>query len=338
MLKRLSCAPEVFACDSGPKAMAMLESDAFSLLICDLNMPKMDGLQVLSIVRRKYPQLKTVVMTSVVEEQFRARAYSLGVDLFWQKPGDEQEIKLFLECIEAVLQREEAGGFRGIQSKSLVDIIQLECMSQSSCVLKITNGAVVGNVWIQAGEVIDAAVGDLLGEEAFKKIMAWKAGNFENLPAEPTRTRTIFNSYQGLLLDTAQVLDESQALESGAAPQDEIHEEAAKRLTPLQASSKVNGVEFILAAPEDEKKAHESWGVENPETLAKYVHNAFKAFHQLGDQYVAGTLKQVTGRGTQRHFVLVGAAERKLILGIHRGQSADDVRETVKNVLSKWAS
>ena len=31
-------------------------------------------------------------------------------------------------------------GFRGVQSKSLVDIIQLECMSQSSSVLRITNG------------------------------------------------------------------------------------------------------------------------------------------------------------------------------------------------------
>ena len=65
-------------------------------------MPKMDGLQVLSIVRRKYPELRTVVLTSVMDEQFRSRVYGLGVDLFWQKPGSGEEIKQFLECLESL--------------------------------------------------------------------------------------------------------------------------------------------------------------------------------------------------------------------------------------------
>jgi len=66
-------------------------------------MPKMDGLQVLSIVRRKFPELRTVVLTSILDEQFRSRVYSLGVDLYWQKPGSGGEIKQFLECIESLL-------------------------------------------------------------------------------------------------------------------------------------------------------------------------------------------------------------------------------------------
>ena len=84
----------------------MLEAEPFQLLICDLKMPKMDGLQVLAIVRRKYPQLRTVALTAEVDEQFRSRAYALGVDLFWHKPATEQETKMFLECIESLLGRE----------------------------------------------------------------------------------------------------------------------------------------------------------------------------------------------------------------------------------------
>src|SRR6266446_2983073 len=130
LLAQLPSKPEIHTTSSGPRAMAMLEGDEFRLLICDLKMPKMDGLQVLSIVRRKYPQLRTVVLTSVVDEQFRSRVYALGVDLFWQKPSSDPEIKMFLECLESLLGRESEGGFRGVQSKSLVDIIQLECISQ----------------------------------------------------------------------------------------------------------------------------------------------------------------------------------------------------------------
>src|ERR1041385_6208005 len=139
LLTRLPSDPEIHTSNNGPRAMAMLESEPFRLLICDLKMPKMDGLQVLSIVRRKHPELRTVALTSVADEQFRSRAYALGVDLFWYKPATEQEIKMFLECLESLLGRETENGFRGVQSKSLVDIIQLECISQSSSTLRITN-------------------------------------------------------------------------------------------------------------------------------------------------------------------------------------------------------
>ena len=78
----------------------MLKSERFRLLLCDLKMPKMDGLQVLTIVRRRFPELRTVVMTAVHNEEFRSRAYALGVDLFWLKPDTQQNMEMFLQCIE----------------------------------------------------------------------------------------------------------------------------------------------------------------------------------------------------------------------------------------------
>src|SRR5881397_624086 len=106
ILAQMPSRPEIFTATSGSRAMAMLEAEPFRLLICDLKMPKMDGLQVLSIVRRKYPQLRTVVLTSVADEQFRSRVYALGVDLFWQKPTSQEETKMFLDCLESLLGRE----------------------------------------------------------------------------------------------------------------------------------------------------------------------------------------------------------------------------------------
>src|SRR5262245_4836572 len=248
ILAGLPSEPEIHTAISGPRGMAMLESEQFRLLICDLKMPKMDGLQVLSIVRRKYPQLRTVALTSVHDEQYRSRAYALGVDLFWHKPTNEQEIKMFLECIESLLGRERDNGFRGVQSKSLVDIIQLECISQSSSVLRITNGPLSGKIWIQDGEIVDAEADDLKAEGAFQRILSWKAGSFETLPADPTRRRTIHKSYNGLLLETAQALDEK----AGGAP---AGSEAGSAASPLaHLSSQVDGVEFVLAMKPGEQK------------------------------------------------------------------------------------
>src|SRR5947208_16460156 len=194
VLGQLPSQPVIRTASSGARGIAMLETEPVSLLICDLKMPKLDGLQVLSIVRRKYPELRTVVLTGVADEQFRSRVYALGVDLFWQKPTSQEETKMFLDCLESLLGRESEPGFRGVQSKSLVDLVQLECISQSSSVLRITNGPASGKIWIQDGEVIDSEAEDLRGEPAFHKILSWRAGNFETFPAEPARTRTIQKS------------------------------------------------------------------------------------------------------------------------------------------------
>src|SRR5712691_4281072 len=128
--QHLSSLPDVRVAASGSRALAMLESEPFTLLIVDLSMPKMDGLQVLTIARRKYPELRLVVLTAIRDEQFRGRAYAMGVDQYWIKPESDQEMGLFMESIESLLSREAKGGFRGVQSKSLVDIVQLECLSR----------------------------------------------------------------------------------------------------------------------------------------------------------------------------------------------------------------
>src|SRR5204863_2332514 len=107
MLCRLPSQPEIFTATSGARAIALLDSEPFTLLISDLNMPKMDGLQVLTIVRRKFPQLRTAVLTSVADEQFRTRAYAMGIDLFLEKPNGSQEVRFMLDCVESLLGRDE---------------------------------------------------------------------------------------------------------------------------------------------------------------------------------------------------------------------------------------
>src|SRR6476620_2675101 len=113
ILSQFPSHPEILSAASGSRAMAMLEAEPFRVLICDLKMPKMDGLQVLAIVRRRFPELRTVVMTGVQDEEFRSRAYSRGVDLFLLKPDTQQNMQMFLECLESLLGRDNESGFRG---------------------------------------------------------------------------------------------------------------------------------------------------------------------------------------------------------------------------------
>src|SRR4029077_5396599 len=81
--QHLPSLPEVRTANSGARALSMLDGDAFNLLICDLNLPKMDGLQVISIAGRKFPHLRLMVLTGIRDDQFRTRAYAMGVDQYW---------------------------------------------------------------------------------------------------------------------------------------------------------------------------------------------------------------------------------------------------------------
>jgi CheY-like chemotaxis protein len=166
----------------------MLDAQHFNLLLLDLRMPQMDGFQVLAIVRRKFPSLRVVVMTAVEDEQFRARSYAMGIDLYIEKPKTGKEIINFVDCIESLLEREDTGGFRGVQSKTLVDLIQLECLTQSSAILK-SHGHRRRTHLGPKGEIIDAASGDLWARMPSSKCCA---GTLKFCRPTP-RPRTIFS-------------------------------------------------------------------------------------------------------------------------------------------------
>jgi CheY-like chemotaxis protein len=340
MLSRhLPSVPEVKTATSGSRALSILEAEGFNLLSVDLNMPKMDGLQVLSIARRKYPQLRLVVLTGIRDEQFRTRAYAMGVDQYWIKPESDQEMGLLMESFESLINQEVEGGFRGIQSKSLVDIIQLECLSQSSALLRITNRAQEGKIWIQKGEVVDAEVNELSAEPAFQRILSWKTGSFEILPADLNRPRTIFTSYQGLLLNTAQALDEAMAAPvqpdaNPSAPSPPV----SGRSTLIAELAQMPGVEFILATDTGEDKPSDFWGLENPEPLSNWAAESLKDLDALGDRLQLGQLQFALGTTIQRKIAIATSATTNLCVGLTTTLPADHAKDVMKSILSKWAS
>jgi hypothetical protein len=258
------------------------------------------------------------------------------VDLFWQKPGSEEETKMLLDCLESLLGRESEPGFRGVQSKSLMDLVQLECISQSSSVLRITNGPLTGLIWINNGDLIDAETDALRGEEAFHKILAWRAGNFESLPAEPDRPRTIFKSYNAVLLESAQALDELRQIgtTSPALPGETPSAQASR----LGALLQVEGIEFVLTAKTGEKDKFESRGLEDPARLAAWSRQSLENFRALGERLQAGPVEQVICLGPQRHVALAQQGDSELSVGWRHSLSAEMVRDRMKKVLALWAS
>jgi hypothetical protein len=258
----------------------------------------------------------------------------MGVDQYWIKPETDHEMGLFMESIESILASESQGGFRGVQSKSLVDIIQLECLAQSSCLLKITNGMVEGKIWIQNGEVVHAEAPGFTAEPAFQKILSWKTGCFEVMPADTNQARTIFTSYQGLLLNTAQVLDE-EASQNVVIP---TGVDAPATAAPLLAElSQCQGIEFVLAI-NTETNSEDFWGLDNPKPMADWMRQIMESFQALGEDLRAGQLQHIVATGPQWKAAIASCARARLCVGFPPAFPPERVRETMNTVLTKWAS
>ncbi len=332
MLSQLASKPEIHIATTGARALALLDAEPFRLMICDLKMPKMDGLQVLSIVRRRFPELRTVVLTAVQDEEFRSRAYALGVDLFWLKPDTQQNMQMFLECLESLLGRDTVGGFRGVQSKSLMDIIQMECLSLSSTVLRVTRGTLAGKIWIVGGELIHAEAEGTVGEAAVRRILEWKSGTFENLPAELEHERTIDKPVNALLLEMAQAMDEI-ANPGASGPTEEV--EHRKTVWKLSALTR-EGAEWVVSIPES--GTPEGWGTQTAEEVAKWMRQACESCKQLSERLETGPLSHVEGSGLERRLVLLPWEEKTFLVAWPLETDISRILERTRQLVASWDS
>ncbi len=114
---------EVREAPHAPAALAMLDEAPSDLVLSDLTMPAMDGLQLLDEVRARHPQTLFVLVTAHGDERTAVRALKNGAYDYVPKPFDNEEVRalarrarevLALRAENARLREELAGEFRGL--------------------------------------------------------------------------------------------------------------------------------------------------------------------------------------------------------------------------------
>ncbi len=90
---------------NGEEALQKLQEDEFSLLLLDLKMPGIDGMDVLRQVRERWPKTCVIVITAHGSIDSAVEAMKLGAVDFIQKPFSPTEIR---ELVTKVLKREQS--------------------------------------------------------------------------------------------------------------------------------------------------------------------------------------------------------------------------------------
>ncbi len=99
---------EVKGVDSGKKALRTLEREQFDILLTDLRMPDLDGVQLYEQSRATHPEMKTIVMTAYSSVKEAVDATKRGVYEYLTKPLNLDELFVIIKKAveERSLQRE----------------------------------------------------------------------------------------------------------------------------------------------------------------------------------------------------------------------------------------
>jgi CheY-like chemotaxis protein len=91
---------EVVEATSGEEALQVLNEAAVALVVTDLRLPGISGLELLEEVKRDSPEVAAILITGQPTEEVRSRAEALGVISFLRKPIGTNA---FLEAVERTL-------------------------------------------------------------------------------------------------------------------------------------------------------------------------------------------------------------------------------------------
>jgi len=106
---------EVVLASDGPSALARADERSPELMLLDLQMPGMDGFEVLAQMRARHPECIVVMLTASTELKHAVRATQLGAFDYLAKPIDHDELVVTIQralethALKAEVERLRAG-------------------------------------------------------------------------------------------------------------------------------------------------------------------------------------------------------------------------------------
>jgi len=164
---------KIIMAENGGQALDMLRQEPVHVLVTDLNMPVMDGFNLIAKASRLYPQIPIIVMTGLDQSQHLNTPLQLGAIRILTKPP---RLTLLMDAIKSAAALEPSGLIRGIGLNSILQLLNWE---KKSCTLTVKSEAGMGLMYLKYGEVVHAAYRTDEGLPAAYEILTWDRPDIE---------------------------------------------------------------------------------------------------------------------------------------------------------------
>ena len=83
---------KVYSATSGEEALSIMKKENPNIVVLDILMPGMDGIEVLRQIKKTYPKTKVIMLTAVEDDGVKKMATSLGASAYLTKPYSFEDV------------------------------------------------------------------------------------------------------------------------------------------------------------------------------------------------------------------------------------------------------
>lgn len=220
----------------------------------------------------------------------------------------------------------------------LVDLLQVWSLNHFSGLVAVNFHGQVGHLYFEAGEVVHAEAGQVVGEQAVSVILGWPDGAFEPFPNTTTLKRTITKRLSHLLLDTHRVLDEQRRQPAPALTPPPIGPAARERAVPSTVD-RVRAIQGVVRAVRfgGDGRTAPGEGPAAEELAAKGLYLALNHAGAVGAAFGLGALVVATLQGAREAFLVVHSNGNYLGVAGGPGVAMEPIAVQVRGLLTRPA-
>src|SRR6516162_8855458 len=129
LLKQISKAHWAFRTATNcAQALDHLKAQPVEIIVLDIEMPVMDGIEFLRLLKTTHPGQRVVMLSARLDEAARKTSMELGATLYLEKPSSPDGFQALFAALDALVVAGPPSGFRGMMQVGLQDVLQMECL------------------------------------------------------------------------------------------------------------------------------------------------------------------------------------------------------------------
>jgi CheY-like chemotaxis protein len=191
------------------QALNLIRSRMIDLAVLDVQMPGTDGLQLLQILKRDFPTLPKVLLTSAPDAATRLAGLEAGAALFLEKPGSLAGMEsLYATLNELVKWYRKQDPQRPPRPAGLIEMVRLECASGNSRLIEVFTGDTAGLIYINDGSIFHAEAPGRRGQSAFTYLASHPEATFFLKEFTSPPERSVTRQWEFLVLEAFQLREQ----------------------------------------------------------------------------------------------------------------------------------
>lgn len=195
---------DVLTAENGKIALELTKFIKIHVIIADLNIPDMDGIQLLQAIHRREPDMGLFLMTWNPSSEVQKMVPKIHADAIFEKPLNIPDV---LSTVESSLRSDPKGEVKGFGTSAFLQMIEME---EKTCSLQVRSAGRVGFLFFRKGRLIAAQTGDLKSDEAAYDIINWQDAAIEVVHATPEKRVEINRPLMHILVEAARRHDEAE--------------------------------------------------------------------------------------------------------------------------------